>query len=77
MWQSENPNQAWIFFRYYNIMEIEGIGKITQVWDFFIKRCLKQTSLIEGKAMITVTNIHFYDIEGYGTKHKLWAQAKF
>jgi hypothetical protein len=44
-----------------------NIGKISKVRDFFIKRYLKQTSLIEGKAMITVTNIHFYDIEVYGT----------
>ena len=52
-------------------------GKRSQVRDFFIKRCLKHTSLIECESMITVTNIHFYDIEGYGTKHKLWAEAKF
>jgi hypothetical protein len=42
-------------------------GKRSQIRDFFIKRYLKQTSLIEGKAMITVTNINFYDIKGYGT----------
>ena len=44
-----------------------NIGKRSQVRDFCIKRYLKQASLIEGKVMITVTNIHFYDIEGYGT----------
>ena len=48
-------------------IDISGFGKRSQVRDFFIKRYLKQTSLIEGKAMITVTNIDFYDIEGYGT----------
>ena len=46
-----------------------GHSKRSQVQNFLIKRYLKQTSLIEGKAMITVTNIHFYDIEGYGMKH--------
>jgi hypothetical protein len=30
-----------------------------RVRDFFIKRHLKRISLIEDKAMITVTNIHF------------------
>ena len=45
-----------------------NIGKRSQVRDFCIKRYLKQASLIEGKVMITVTNIHFYDIEGYGTQ---------
>jgi len=65
---SYNPSQSWIFFRYHNIVETEGIGKISSGRDFLIKRYLKQTSLIEGKAMITVTSIHFYDTEVYGTK---------
>ena len=44
-----------------------GVLVRSQVRDFFIKRHLKRTSLIEDKAMITVTNIHFYDIEESGT----------
>jgi len=46
-----------------------GPGKISQVQDFFMKCCFKRPSLIEDEVMITVTNIHFCDIEGYGTKH--------
>jgi len=32
---------------------------------------LKRPSLIKDEVMITVTNIHFYDIEGYGTKPEI------
>ncbi len=44
-------------------------GKLSKVQGFFMKRYIKRPSLIEDEVMITVTNIHFCDIEGYGTKH--------
>jgi len=31
------PSHSWIFFRYHNIMEVEGIGKISKVQVFSMK----------------------------------------
>jgi hypothetical protein len=48
------------------LSKIGGIGKVSQVQIFFMKRYFKRPSLIEEGDMITVTNIYFYDIEDSG-----------
>jgi len=45
-------------------------GKRSQVRDFCIKRYLKQASLIEGKVMITVTNIIFMILKDMARSRK-------
>ena len=30
------PSHSWIFFRYYNIVEIDGVGKISEILNLFI-----------------------------------------